>query len=102
MAESAVLALADDFIVGLIAPDAWTPAVVSVIVSPQGDNYYDLFDATGREIVFNVTPGTFLSLDPDTLLGAAYLKLRSGTRANPIAQEITRRFQVVGTLKAAV
>ena len=96
--ESAVMALGMDFIVGLITPEEWTPAVVSVIVSPQGDNYYDLFDNVGREITFNVTPNTFLSLDPDTLLGAAFLKLRSGTRASPVVQEAVRRFLLVGSL----
>src|SRR5580765_7447592 len=94
MTESAVLALGMDFIVGLITPEDWTPAVVSVIVSPQGDNYYDLFDFVGREIVFNIVPNTFLSINPDILIGAAFIKLRSGTRASPVEQLAVRRFQM--------
>jgi hypothetical protein len=94
-AESNVLGVGTDFVVGLIAPDDWTPAVVSVMLSPQGDNYYDVFDITGRELVFNITPGAMIQINPDSLLPAAYLRLRSGTRDKPVNQTAMRRFQTI-------
>jgi hypothetical protein len=100
-AESNVLAIGTDYMVGLIVPDEWTPAVVSVMMSPQGDNYYDLFDATGNEIIFNVVPGTIIQINPEILLPAAYLRLRSGTRDKPVPQQGTRRFNMIGVTKLA-
>ena len=101
-AESDVQAIGTDFIVGLVCPEDWTPAVVSVMVSVQGDNYMDLFDGKGEEFVFNVTPGTAMAVDPYILLMAAYIRLRSGTRKNPVPQAATRRFYLIGTSKLAL
>ena len=99
--ESDVLGLGADFVVGLVCPDEWTPAPVSVMVSVQGDNYLDLFDGKGSEFTFNVTPGIAMPVDPNLLLMAAFIRLRSGTRDNPVPQEATRRFYIVGTTKLA-
>jgi hypothetical protein len=100
--ESDVQAIGDDFIVGLVCPDAWTPAVGTLLVSVQGDNYLDLFDGKGEEFVFNITPGTVIAVDPHILLMAAYVRLRSGTRDNPVPQEAMRRFYLIGTSKLAL
>jgi hypothetical protein len=101
-AESNVLALGTDYIVGLICPEDWTPAVVSVLISAQGDNYFDLFDGKGSEFIFNVTPGVAMAVDPYLLLCAAYVRLRSGTRDNPVPQAGERRFHLIGTTKLAM
>jgi hypothetical protein len=100
--ESDVLAIGTDYIVGLICPADWTPAVVSVLISAQGDNYLDLFDGKGEEFIFNVTPGVAIAVDPYILLMAAYIRLRSGTRKNPVPQEAERRFYMIGTSKLAL
>ncbi len=100
--QSDVLAIQDYYIVGLATPDDWSPGLVSVIVSPDGDNYFDLFDGAGREFVFNITgPGSMIYVDPHRLLSAAFVRLRSGTRDHPVTQEETRRFFMVGTSKLA-
>jgi hypothetical protein len=101
-AESNVLALGDDFIVGLIAPEGWTPAIVTVICSPNGDNYYDLYDGTGGEFTFNVVPGTIIHIDPDKLLLASFIRFRSGTRDQPIVQPVVRRFYCIGAQRVAL
>ena len=99
---SDVQALGTDYICGLICPEDWTPAVVSVLISAQGDNYFDLFDGKGSEFIFNVTPGTVMAVDPYLLLCAAYIRLRSGTRDNPVSQTGERRFYMIGTTKLAM
>ena len=48
-AWSAVISLNGAYVVGLITPDEWTPAPLSIMVSVEGDNYYDLFDGKGNE-----------------------------------------------------
>jgi hypothetical protein len=94
-AYSAVLSLAGSYVVGLITPDEWTPAVVSVLVSTEGDNYYDLFDGKGNEFSFNVVPGTMINVDPNLLMMAAHLRFRSGRRSAEVLQEHDRRFYLV-------
>lgn len=98
---SNVIDLGTLYIVGLVMPAEWTGAVVSVVVSQDGDNFYDLFDATGHEFLFNVTPGVAINVDPHRLLLARYLQLRSGTRKQPITQAKARTFRTIGTMQIA-
>lgn len=91
----------DDYIVGLIMPDVWTPAHVTIQVSTDGAQFHDLFDfelgtsTSASEVKFNVTPGVMVAIDPNTLLMARYIKLRSGTRDEPIKQAATCSFTVI-------
>jgi hypothetical protein len=97
---SDVLDLAGRYVVGLITPLDWTPAQASVLVSPEGDNYYDLFDGMGHEFFFNIVPGAMINVDPNTLMMAAFMRLRSGARAIEIPQEAERRFYTI--VKASI
>ena len=94
-AWSRVISLEGAYVVGIITPEEWTPAQLSVMVSPEGDNYYDLFDGKGNEFSFNVTPGVMINVDPNLLMMAAHLRIRSGTRDAEIIQERERRFYLV-------
>jgi hypothetical protein len=91
----------DDYVVGLVMPDVWTPARVSVQVSMDNIEFHDLFDfdigdsTSAKEVVFNVTPGVAVAINPNTLLLARYIKLRSGTRDAPIDQEATCMFTLL-------
>lgn len=94
-------------VVGLIMPDAWTAAHVSVEVSTDGTKFFDLFSvnlktgSSASEVVFNVTPGVAVSINPNTLMMARYIRLRSGTRDEPVNQEASRAFTVlVASLEA--
>jgi len=101
--QSDVLSITDYFIVGLGTPDGWTPAMASLIVSPDGDRYYDLYDGSGREFVFNVVlPGTMIRVNSHLLMSAAFIRLRSGTRDYPITQQSQRTFTLVGASKLAM
>jgi hypothetical protein len=90
-----------DLVVGLVMPDVWTAARVSVQVSVEGVEFRDLFyfergeSTSAKELVFNVTPGVAVAINPNTLLMARYIKLRSGTRDEPIAQKDTCAFTVL-------
>jgi hypothetical protein len=94
-AESNVIGLEGRFIVGLITPLDWDSAVATIMISGEGDNYYDLFDARGNEFVFNITPGVMIYVDHEIFLMAKYIRLRSGTRAKPVEQSAVRRFSLV-------
>lgn len=88
-------------VVGIIMPDAWTAARVSVQVSADGSVFHDLFNVNLKsgtspsEIVFNVEPGVTVPINPNTLMLARYIKLRSGTRDEPVNQEADRTFTVL-------
>jgi hypothetical protein len=103
---STVVDTGDDLVVGLIIPDVWTSARVSIQVSTDGALFHDLFDfdlgdrTSASEVVFNVTLGVMVAIDPNTLLMARYIKLRSGTRDEPVDQAETCSFGVV-TIAAA-
>jgi hypothetical protein len=100
--QSETMPIGADFIVGIIMPDDWTPAVATLVVSPDGNLFYDLFDATGREFVFNVTPGVMVAVNPNLMMMAGYMQIRSGTRDNPVVQETTRRFKAIGAQSIAL
>lgn len=92
---STVVDTGTDYVVGLIMPDVWTDARVSIQVSTDGAQFHDLFDWDMGELVFNVTPGVAVAIDPYRLLMARYIKLRSGARDNPIPQQETCMFTVI-------
>src|SRR5258707_655087 len=92
---STVVDTGTDYVVGIIMPDVWTAARVSIQLSTDGAQYYDLFDWNIGELIFNVTPGAAVAIDPNRLLMARYLKLRSGTREEPIPQQETCTFTVI-------
>jgi hypothetical protein len=104
---STVVDAGDDLVVGLIMPDVWTPARVSVQLSAENVEFRDLFavdlktGTSASEVVFNVTPGVVVAVNPNTMLMARYIKLRSGTRDEPINQEATCMFYVITVDTAA-
>lgn len=85
---SSVLNCGTGAVVMIYIPEDWTSAQISFRVSHDSTNFFDLFDRSAREVAFNVVPGTAILLE----LGWApvlYLKLRSGTRDNPVPQKLT-------------
>ena len=83
-------------VVGIIMPQAWTAANVTILGSPFGANFYDLYDGLpGTELMFNLRPGVMVSINPNRLRCCAAIRLRSGTHAAPIVQATTRTFGIV-------
>jgi hypothetical protein len=73
-------------------PDAWTPGYITFEVSPDNVKYGALFDNAGNEVSRAVMPGAAVMLPPDVTAAALWLKIRSGSHANPIVQEADRVF----------
>lgn len=80
-------------------PQDWTPALLTFQFSPDnGVTYFDLFDASAVEVAVNIRPGTVVELSQAfPVLGKCFLKLRSGSRNNPIAQMEQRTFMLVAS-----
>ncbi len=78
-------------IVGLIMPQPvnWTPAIATVQGSVDGVAFHDLFDGVAWvELQFNARPDTLVMLNPNRMRSFKFVKIRSGTHANPIPQNI--------------
>jgi hypothetical protein len=77
----------------LYTPVAWTPAVLSFLVSPDNVMYGDLVDQSSYEVTIQIVPGTAIRVD---LVPVAWgwLKLRSGSRHRSVNQTATRVFTV--------
>ena len=83
-------------VVGLIMPQSWTDANVTVLGSPFGVNFYDLHDGMPvTELMFACRPGVMVNINPNRLRCCAAIRLRSGTHAVPIAQAAARTFGVI-------
>jgi hypothetical protein len=82
-------------------PEEWTPATISFRVSPDSTNFGDLFDSNANEIAYNILAGTSLLLKSEWG-PIMYLRIRSGGRDAPVAQELTRRITVTIDSDAAI
>ena len=80
----------------MIAPAEWTPANITFLVSIDGVNFFDLADAaSGVEISRAIQPSTAVKVDQSYTRYANHLKVRSGPRDHPIAQEADRVLTLV-------
>jgi hypothetical protein len=79
----------------VIAPPQWTSANLTFQVSGDGSNWADLFDANGAEIVKPIAAGVAVIVDTSMTSSAMYLRLRSGPRSAPVAQERDSVFTLV-------
>lgn len=83
-------------IVGLVMPATWTPAIVTIQGSPDGTTFYDLHDGTpATELAFNVSLNSLVMLNPNRLRCCKSIKLRSGSAAAPVAQNLACQFGIV-------
>jgi hypothetical protein len=89
-------------LIRLAMPADWTPASLTFCLSEDGTAWFDLFNvqtATGKyqswEAVINVAPGATYTLPTGTGGVISFLKLRSGTRQQPVKQTADRTFQLV-------
>ena len=81
-------------------PSGWTPALLSFLISYDGNTYGDLVDRTAREITLNLVPGTVIQA---VMLPArtGWLKFRSGSRFGPVIQTASRTFTIIGDTSQA-
>jgi len=91
---SAVADIGADSIVGLVMPDEWTPAVVSIEASSDGQVFLPLYDGHA-EWTFNVVPNSIHAIHPDAIRCARFIKLRSGTFDDSVPQESEAMFRII-------
>jgi len=78
-----------------IAPDGWTPALLTFQFSPDGTAYYDVYDSNNQELQINITARALVVIHNDfPLKSKTYMKFRSGRSGFPIPQAVTRTFTV--------
>jgi hypothetical protein len=89
-------------VVGLVMPPDWTPATVTVEGSPDGENFYPMYDGMGTTILaFNIPPGAIVAINPNRLRCCKALRLLSGTRNLLVPQGAPREFGLVVETAAA-
>jgi hypothetical protein len=90
--------------VRIAMPSGWTGAAITFQISLDGVTYLDLHHAaqthegmwTSYEAgLASVIPNSIVLLPPGAGDHIGWLKLRSGTRPRPVAQEADRMFQIV-------
>jgi hypothetical protein len=80
--------------IAVFIPDTWKSALLTFQLSPDGQFFGDLFDKSAREIAVNVIAGTVVQIDPDSRLGSAFVKFRSGSRNGPMIQTEQQVFKI--------
>ena len=73
-------------IVRITVPKEFTPANLTFQASSDGNMYNDLYDADGEEVTLVVKPDTTVIVSALWARSLAFVKFRSGTRANPVEQ----------------
>ena len=91
-------------IVRIVAPGAWDAAPISFQISSNDIDYRDLFHVaqtpqggwmTAEVVVPSAAPNSTLHLPPNAGFGLGGLKIRSGTRSQPVNQTADRKFAIV-------
>lgn len=85
-ALSGAVNLTGHLLVGVIMPSAWSAANLTFQVSRDGVIYNDVYDSAGNEKTVNAAASRHVMVDPITMAGAEYLKVRSGTTGAPVNQ----------------
>ena len=73
-------------IVRITVPQEFTPANLTFQSSSDGNMYNDLYDAEGEEITMVAKPDTTIIVAAEWAKTLGWIKIRSGTRAAPVAQ----------------
>lgn len=85
-------------------PDAWDPGsqYITFQVSPSGNDYNDLYLANGEELMLTCQPNQAIAVQAADWPSGRFIKVRSGSSANPVNQSAAREFElIVDTLLAA-
>jgi hypothetical protein len=84
------------FVVGLIMPAAWTPAVLTIEGSADGANFYVMYDGQRpTRLTISVAPGTMVPVNPDRMRCCKAVRLISGDRNTLIPQDEPREFGLI-------
>jgi len=87
--------------VRILMPEAWDGAQLSFQVSIEGTDFYDLYDADGREVTLVCHGGNrSVVLPGSAAIAVAFVKIRSGSTEYPVKQSAERKFRI--TMDATV
>jgi len=78
-------------IIKITMPGDWTFAPITFQTSSDGVGFNDIMKPDGREVMCTVFEGTAI-IGMELITG--FLKIRSGTRDAPVAQEAIRTFAI--------
>lgn len=78
--------------VRIYMPAQWEPAALSMMMSDDGTNWFDVFNSEGFEASMFCIPGSVVPVLGSWPLQQAQIKLRSGTRLKPVSQPIAATF----------
>ena len=81
-------------LVRITMPGAWTNANLTFQLSSDGAMYNDLYDVHGDPVTIVVRAGGTVRIPLEWSTMIAWLKFRSGTPENPVAQQELREFAV--------
>ncbi len=86
-------------VIGIIMPESWDDSShISFQVSSGalGATFHDLYTLDGREVELPfVVPSSMVIVPSHVAPAIGFLRIRSGTRLNPVVQTETREFKVV-------
>ena len=78
----------------VLMPGEWDGANLTFQVSSDGVTWWDLYEATGDEVMVGCKPAVAVRVRA-SLGGVGYLKIRSGRSAEPTPQSENRNFKIV-------
>ena len=88
-AESGVLKLVSETVVGLYMPSAWDAADLVFSASQDGVNFFDVYDF-GSPLAVQADSGQYIPLDISKFVGVSYLKVRAESGGTPVNQTADR------------
>jgi hypothetical protein len=88
-------------LVRLTMPAEWLSAPLTFQISSDGEGYNDMYDFQGEEVAIPVQPGVGIVIPRDALAGVGFIRFRSGTSSQEVAQPERREFSVALLVEAA-
>jgi hypothetical protein len=81
--------------VRITLPTQWIPGNLTFQFSSDGNGYNDMFNDKGEEVTLPDAPaGAGIVLSSAFVGTLAFIKIRTGTRDNPVVQDADRDFAV--------
>ena len=87
--------LADDRLIAIIMPSAWTTAALTFQASLGNGVWYNVYKEEGTELSYAAATSRWIIVKPTDFAGMKYLKIRSGTSGTPVSQADDRSIGIV-------
>lgn len=83
----------------IVMPNVWESAVITFQLSYDGNEFYNVYDRTGVEVSMRCEPQSVVPIG-EYLFYIHSVKIRSGTRREPVVQPLAAVFKVILETKA--